>query len=239
MQGVKRVYGTILFIFAAAVVMVFLFATKIRLQIKFNRAGDENHLSLAVSVWRGIVVYRLEVPPVKAGVDCVKNRRDVLKSPSFRTAPGPAFKIGAGSAGERSQQAAIKKNRGRYTGISGKTGFLLRSACFVRKYKPAIAYLLRRVELRCFQWKTEIGAGDPSRTGLLSGMAWGLKGLALNFLYRLLSPAGCRPVLAVLPAFGKTCFNTSLDCALEVRVRHIFLAGCKLLALKLTGRACN
>jgi len=93
-------------------------------------------------------------------------------------------------------------------------------------------YLLKKVRLRRLTWHTEIGTGDPSQTGLLTGVVWGLKGLILTAFNRLLAPGSAGPVVEIWPSFDKACFNTALDCAFDVRLYHLFITGLKYLIIK-------
>ncbi|OPY59047.1 MAG: hypothetical protein A4E55_00416 [Pelotomaculum sp. PtaU1.Bin035] len=101
-----------------------------------------------------------------------------------------------------------------------------------RIYSTAFYYLLEKVQLRRFSWRTEIGAGDPCQTGLITGAAWGVKGFILTVIYRLISPGGARPVVEITPNFEKTCFNTVLDCIFEIRLGYLFITGFKAFLLR-------
>jgi len=112
--------------------------------------------------------------------------------------------------------------------------FDLASGAFqpLRVYSTVFFYLLKRVRLRRLTWRTEIGTGDPSQTGPLIGVAWGLKGVILTAFNRLFAPGGAGPVVEIRPSFDKACFNTALDCAFEVRLCHLFITGLKFLRTK-------
>jgi len=102
----------------------------------------------------------------------------------------------------------------------------------LQTYRSALYYLLDKVRLHRFTWQTEIGAGDPAQTGLLTGAAWSVKGLLLTVACRLLSTGGVRPVVKIKPNFEKVCFNTDLSCVFDVRIGYLLVTGFKTLAIK-------
>lgn len=81
--------------------------------------------------------------------------------------------------------------------------------------------LLQKARLRRFTWHSEIGAGDPFYTGMLTGAVWGLKGVLITLFYRQLPPGGTVPVVVVRPSYHQVCFNTAIDCTLEIRLGYL------------------
>jgi len=224
---VSRVY---LVIILAAIFLLILSLTPVKLRLRYRRRGKDDEVALAFSFWHGLFCYKLEVPVIKMEKRKLKpNLRPwLLRWPVLR----PAFKIKTAIKGKGRRTITEEKKKFHVPGPARLMSILLDMLRRVKKYYPAIIYLLGRVHLRHFQWRTELGTGDPAPTGIIVGMSWGMKGLLLSFLYRYFSPGGAKPIVAVTPNFEKACFNTLLDCIFEVRIGYIMLTGFKALFLR-------
>lgn len=231
MQGggdwVGRAYLVIILV---AVFLLALALTPVRLRLRYRRRGKDDEVALEFSIWRGLLCYKLEIPVIKMEKRKLKpnSRPGPLLWPILR----PAFKIKTEIEGKGGRPITEEKKKYRVPGPARMMSILLDTIRRVKKYYPAIIYLLGRVHLRRFQWRTEIGTGDPAPTGFLVGMAWGMKGVLLTYFYRFFLPGGARPLVAVAPSFEKACFNTTLDCIFEVRIGYIMLTGFKALFLR-------
>lgn len=212
--------------------LLILSLTTVRLRLRYRRRGKNDEVALEFSVWRGLFCYKLEIPVIEMKVRKSKTklrpRQRSLLWPVLR----PAFKIKTEVEGKGGRPIAEESKKVRIPGPVRLMRIISDKIRLIMRYKPAIVYLLRRVHLRRFQWKTELGTGDPSQTGFLIGMVWGVKGFLLSLFYRLFSPGGARPVVAVTPSFDKACFNILLDCVFEVRIGYIILTGFKALILR-------
>ncbi|MCL6635803.1 MAG: DUF2953 domain-containing protein [Peptococcaceae bacterium] len=226
--------GVYLVMILVALVLLVLSLTRLRLRLYYRRRGKDDEVTLEFSIWRGLLCHRLEVPVAELKVkdDRPEPRPEPRPGPFFRLVPRPVFKIKAEVEGKGGRPVAGDEKRIPVSGPAGTVRYLCDTVRLVRKYMPAILFLLRRVRLISLQWRTVFGTGDPSQTGFLTGLAWGMKGLLLTAACRLLSPAGARPVVAVRPDFDRACFETELECIFEVRVGHIILTGFKALTLK-------
>lgn len=221
-----------LVIMLVAMLLLILSLTTVRLRLKYQRRGKDDEFALEFSLWRGIVFYRLEIPVV----EMKEVKPESTLRPRFKhlqwLVPRPAFKIKTEIEGKRGEPIVDEKKKICIPGPAKLIEMVSDTINKVKKYKPAMIYLLRRVHLRRLHWKTNMGAGDPSHTGFLIGLVWGVKGLLLTFVYRLLSPGGVRPVVVVTPNFENACFNTMLDCIFEVRIGYIIVTGFKALFLR-------
>ncbi|BAF59421.1 hypothetical membrane protein [Pelotomaculum thermopropionicum SI] len=222
-------------VYIAAVLTVFfltgLFMTVVRLCLHYERRGRDDEMALELSVWRGLLSYRLKIPV--AEVKKPEIRPVTRFGPLLRAVPRPVFKIMAELSGRSGRPLAKEKRTVAVPGPAKIITSLCQNLSLLKRYGPAIKYLLKRVRLRRFRWLTEIGARDPARSGVITGLAWAAKGYLLPLICRLFSPGGARPQFAVRPSFEKPCFNSVLDCIFEVRIGHIIFAGFKALAIKM------
>lgn len=106
----------------------------------------------------------------------------------------------------------------------------------IKIHQKYIFTLLKKTRLRRLSWHTDIGAGDPAYTGLLTGAVWALKGLLITVFCRLLAPGGAAPVLEVRPFYHQVCLYTAIECALEIKLGHLVLTGIKVLPGLVAGR---
>lgn len=229
-EGGEWVSRVDLVIMLVAVFLLALSLTPLKLRLRYRRRGKDDEVALEFSIWRGLFCYKLEIPVIKMEKRKLKPnlRPRSLLWPILR----PAFKIKTEIKGKGGRTITEEKKKVRVPGPARLMSILLDTIRRVKKYYPAIVYLLGRVHLRRFQWRTELGTGDPAQTGFLVGMAWGMKGVLLTFFYRFFSPGGAKPIVAVTPNFEKACFNTLLDCIFEVRIGYIMLTGFKTLFLR-------
>lgn len=91
-------------------------------------------------------------------------------------------------------------------------------------FGPALAFLLKRVDICRLEWCTEIGFGDPAFTGISVGGLWSLKGFILTLLNSLLPRFSCLPRIEVVPCFTRAGFDLWVCCVFTTRVGYILLA---------------
>jgi len=188
----------LVFLMLSALLLLFLLLPVARVQVSYvRRRGGDDQFAVRASAWHGLLRYTFVWPAVTPGKKVRQKDGD---------GPDQGGKVMPLSRFLRTASVA---------------------ANITRLYGRHILGLLKKARLSCLTWRTEIGTGDPCQTGLLTGAVWGLKGIILTAFYRMLSPGGAAPALEVRPSFDKTCFNTALDCAFEIRLGHLFVAGVK------------
>lgn len=223
------------FYLAITLVVLFLLIlslTRLRLRLRYLRRGKDDEVALEISLWQGLVSYKLEVPVIEVtGKKKKKLSRSWLRRPSGLV-PRPVFKIKTRLEEEGGRPILKDKRKVVLPGPARIIRILQDVGHMFKKYYPALRYLLGKTHLRRFRWRTELGTGDAALTGILTGAVWGLKGTLLSFAYRLLHRGGARPEVAVAPSFNKTCFNMALDCVFEIRIGHLLFTGVKALVLK-------
>jgi len=199
------------------IVLIFLFMllllTKIRVQIHYLRQEENDELALSFSIWRGLIRFRLELPVIK-----------FLAGRFLR----PAVKIKAELEGKNGRPLAEKKEVLPLPSIQ-KLLLLTRQ---IRRYRPAVTYLLNRVLIRRFYWRSVIGLANPAQTAVVFGLLWGLKGLFLSAAYPHFAPGRPKPEIIIIPSFQKPLISTTLDCIFEVRAGHILVTGILILRLR-------
>ncbi|MFX4260923.1 DUF2953 domain-containing protein [Pelotomaculum propionicicum] len=216
----------------ASIFLLVIFLTKITLRLSYRKQGKDDHFAFGFSLWRGLIHYKLEIPVIKMqDYDKEpKKERQWLKPLLW---PRPAFKIKAEIEGKSGRLLSEEKKKVRIPGPAKLLNILYNAILKVKKYYPVILYLIRHIKVRRFHWRTEIGVGEPSQTGILAGTAWGLKGFVLSWVYHMLAAGVSNPVINVTPNFKKACFNTNLDCIFEIRIGYIIFTSFKALVIRL------
>ncbi|HBC94074.1 MAG TPA: hypothetical protein DCZ10_14540 [Pelotomaculum sp.] len=205
--------------------------TSLKMRLQYRRQGRDDHFALELSLWRGFISYKMEIPVVKTEL------RPGFR-PWYRLLPRtlrPAFKIEAKVTGRNDPDPVGKIEAEEALGLKRILFMMQKSKVFFENYRPAIRYLLGKVYLRRLQWSTEFGTGEPHVTGFLAGLAGGVKGLLLAKLYRVIRSGAARPAVVIAPRFEKPCFTTRIDCEFDIKVGHILLTGLKFVFMKLKG----
>ncbi|MFD1851876.1 DUF2953 domain-containing protein [Oceanobacillus bengalensis] len=86
-----------------------------------------------------------------------------------------------------------------------------------KKGNKAITTLLNRTKLHQLDWSTNIGTGEASSTGIISGVIWAIKGSILGYIIEKIR-LGCQPAVRVNPFFQQACFQTNIDCMFSIRL---------------------
>jgi hypothetical protein len=231
-RGGKKMIRVYLLVILAAILLLVIFLTKITLRLSYRKQGRDDHFVLGFSLWHGLIHYKLEIPVIKmqAYEENKVDKRPGLK-PFFW--PRPAYKIKTEVEGKGGKTIAEEKMKGRIPGPARLYNILSSAISRIKKYYPVLLYLFSHIKLRSFHWWTEIGTEEPPQTGILTGMAWGLKGFVLSYVYHMFAASGTKPVINVTPNFKKACFNTNLDCIFEVKIGYIIFTSFKALAIRL------
>lgn len=203
----------LVFLMLIILLLLFLFLTVVRVRVSYSRRGRDDRFAVGVSALRGLIRYNFELPEIK--IEKKKRWPAIMTKTKVEQKDGDVLD-------KRENIISLPKFI--------RTAFDIVN--ITRLYGKYIFELLKKVRLRRLTWHTEIGTGDSSQTGLLTGAVWGLKGIMLTAFCRILSPGGAIPVVEVRPSFDKACFNTVLDCAFEVRLGHLFITGIKYFIVK-------
>ncbi|MDD4239561.1 MAG: DUF2953 domain-containing protein [Desulfotomaculaceae bacterium] len=216
--------GTQLVIILVGMILLILFLTSLKMRLQYRRQGSDDRFSLELSLWRGLISYKLEVPVVKADL---KHGFRPWRWLFWPRTLSPAFKIEAKVTGKNDPKPVEKIKEEEILGLARILLMIKKSKCFFANYMPAIRFFLGRVYLRRFQWRTEFGMEEPHLTGFLVGLAGGVKGLLLAQLYRVIHSGAARPTVVITPKFEKPGFDTRIDCEFDVKIGYIILTGVK------------
>ncbi len=229
-EGGERLSKFFMFIILAVIIFLFvLFLTKIKLKVFYHKREKDDQFSLEISAWRGLLYYKLEIPVVEVK----KTRPSKAKRPLPRWIPRPASKVNIEWEKKDGGHIIEKKEQIYFPGMVRLMTTLINIVCLTQRYGTVILYLFRRIHLRRLHWCTKLGTGDPSHTGFITGLAWGLKGALVSFIHRLFISERTKPFYKVVPDFEHASFITVFNCIFEVRFGYIMLTGIKVLLMRI------
>lgn len=97
---------------------------------------------------------------------------------------------------------------------------------FIQKIKDmndVVTLLFKRIYFHQICWDTQVGTGDASSAGLVSGGIWATKGMIVGLL-AVKSNVKCEPDLSVTPLFNQRHFQSEFDCIASVRLGQAMYA---------------
>ncbi|MEN1968206.1 DUF2953 domain-containing protein [Lentibacillus sp. N15] len=81
----------------------------------------------------------------------------------------------------------------------------------------AVRIIIAKMTIHRLEWRSCIGTGDASTTGVATGGGWAIKGMVIGYLDHW-SQLNCSPNLAVTPEFNRKYVFTKLDCMVSIRI---------------------
>jgi hypothetical protein len=94
-----------------------------------------------------------------------------------------------------------------------------------------LKYVTAQTRIKKLEWVSEFWLANASSTGLLTGLAWSVKGIVLSAVSAY-SRLETTPCISVRPNFQKPLFHTLVDCIFSIRIGHIMLGGLKSVRLR-------
>lgn len=188
-------------------VLCILFS-KIKIRIHYYHGNDNDQLKIIIKALFGIVSKKIDVPVIKVKKDYSSV---VIKE---RT--------------ESNTNTEKEKKRITIKDILNSIDNTREIIAHIKDAYPIVKKFLKKVGVHQFQWQSAIGTKDAALTGKITGVIWGLKGIAQMFVYKYLS-VQCQPSYQVTPHFNRSLSITEFHCILSVRVGHAILTAFKLI----------
>lgn len=183
--------------------IIIIFITKVNVFISYVHYGDNDELTLRLVAWKWIK-YTIKIPLIKIddsspSIIIKEKQRTNIKQEEER------LKLTLNDFLKRLRQIVEMIDH-----ISG----------FYRILKR----LLKRIRVHQFEWKSKIGIGDASMTGLLCGMLWSLKGMIIGVVYHYMNLQN-KPLIQIAPNFQDKILQTRFQCMISFRLGHAIFAG--------------
>ncbi|MHB8184271.1 MAG: DUF2953 domain-containing protein, partial [Candidatus Desulforudaceae bacterium] len=94
------------------------------------------------------------------------------------------------------------------------------------RFHATLKYVTAQTRIKKLEWVSEFGLSSASSTGMLTGLAWSVKGIVLSAISSY-SHLETTPRISVRPNFQKPLFHTLVDCIFSIRIGHLMLGGLK------------
>lgn len=149
-----------------------------------------------------------------------------LKAPTFGRKPqraiNPVLNIRTKLFKKHGPTLAREESK---TGPDFALKLIRRAQIIYRAVAPVQNFILSRILVRRFIWRTVIGLPEAAQTGVATGMLWVLKGNTAAFLYQKLSRRSSRPELEIVPVFNRQLLHVYFNCIFTMRTGHIIYTG--------------
>lgn len=208
-----------LIIFLIILFILFLiFITKITIILDLQHIGDDDHLKIKLRAWR-YIKYTINIPLVKVDDDA----NLILKQEQ--------------KAGTEESNRKVKESEKKITPEEE-----MRALHDVREMLQHIIGLhkivrrfLKKIKVKQLEWHSQIGIGDAAHTGMLTGVAWSIKGGVVGLISSYMK-LQTTPVMSISPAFNVFCSRTKLKCMFQFRIGQAIFAGIQFIKYWRGGR---
>ncbi len=183
--------------------LILLLITPIRLDVTYWHNGDDDQLTIKITVWK-VISKTIEVPVI--AID--------------KESPSLVFKEEVKGAGGDKEYIRKETPNELVEQVRELNRWLQQ---IVGLHRIARRFL-KHVKVKRFNWSSSLGAGDASTTGWLSGLIWSIKGSMAGLLSSYLT-LKCIPELKVDPIFQGWASKTHLECMVTLQLGHAIFAG--------------
>ncbi|WP_160112458.1 DUF2953 domain-containing protein [Salicibibacter kimchii] len=173
---------------------------RVRVHVSYTQEGRDNEGSLTVSIFRGVIKKRWEIPSIKMDDDSFSVDYDVQTSDTFRKKKTKKLDKKGTPTDLEKQKETIQSTFDNVTGFTK----------IVRRF-------LQNIHMHEFRWETVLGTGDAAATGTLSGFAWTGKSAIFALIAKMIKVRHL-PHLNVTPVFQASFFRTSISCIVSFSV---------------------
>ncbi|GAA0333057.1 DUF2953 domain-containing protein [Bacillus carboniphilus] len=191
--------------------ILIIFITKLTVEIDLYHGRDNDHLKIKFFAWFRIIRFTIDVPMVEVDKD----------SPSI------VFKEEM-KTGKKEKLKKEKKKRITPKEIINSLLDTKEILTHITQFYKIVRDFLNKVSIKKLDWKTAVGVGDASQTGVLTGAIWAIKGSIIGLISANMK-LKVTPNLMVTPLFQQMASSISLQCMIQFRIGHAIIAGIKML----------
>jgi Protein of unknown function (DUF2953) len=216
---VSLVFWLIVVLLILFFIIFLILITRLTVIVDLLHVGDDDHLKIKFRAWLGIIRYTISIPLIK--VDDEANL--IVKQEQ--------------KLGDENSNNKVKKGQEKITpeeevrAISDVKEILQH----VVGLHKIVRRFLKKVKVRELEWHSQIGIGDAAHTGMLTGLAWSIKGGVVGIISQYMQ-LHTTPVITITPEFNVYCSRTKLQCMIQFRIGHAMLAGIQLIKYWKGGR---
>lgn len=202
--------------------IVFLL-TNVKIIIEYKKAKENDHIHLELQFLFGLVVFKFDIPvlkltsllegtPVKAqtasDLPAAEDKEPPVAKGGFFLSPRMVRKV---------------------------LQFLNRLKLRAHDLQEVARFTLSRFRCERFEWYTRVGVGDAAKTGMVTGMFWGVKTTFIGVFTHYISMRAT-PRINVVPAYHSTEVDTRFLCIFRYRIGNSIIAVVRILFKLIKGR---
>ncbi|WP_273122824.1 DUF2953 domain-containing protein [Bacillus weihaiensis] len=193
--------------------------TKVTITLDLYHVDDQDHINIHLRAWNGLIKYTITLPFLK-----VDDEANIIVKQEHQI-------------GEENSKNKVKDKKNKITPEEEVKALkdmneLLEHVVGLHKI---VRRFLKKIKIKKFEWHSQIGIGDAAHTGLITGVAWTIKGATLGLVsdYMKLQTT---PTITITPEFNQICSRTKLQCIFQFRIGQAILAGIQFIKYWKGGR---
>lgn len=192
----------IIFYIISILLLTIIMISEVKANIIFHRMKDDDSIKINISMFFGLLKFRLRIPYVEVILD----RR---------------MKMGVKA--KRKKYVVKSKN---IFNIEEIKNMYQKSRKMLHRYKKIMDYMLSKIKIDFLKWKTEIGLEDAALTAVSVGAAWSLK---YNILSIISQKSAIQKVnIDVIPNYSNIIFQVDLNCIIRIKIVNIIITALKI-----------
>ncbi|SFS91903.1 DUF2953 domain-containing protein [Marininema halotolerans] len=181
--------------------------TTLRIRIVYQRREENDEATVTVYWLWGLIRYRWKASQIewtKEGIDVKEKMKSNIPSPKKKLR-------------ERINLASIQR-------ASRSWRYLQQNIVHLSNI---IRFFFSRMVCEKLEWTSRLGTGDAAETGVLTGIAWGVKYGVVGLIDSHIQWKSA-PYINVSPLFTEERLETDFECIVRFKVGHAIRAGVQL-----------
>lgn len=190
---------------AFMIMLVIVSCTTLKITFHYLKKGKDDHIKTRVNAWFGLIKMEMETSVIKLAKDFSGTEYETeLKSPN-QSLEKERFKL--------TPNEILQLNQRLYHWIKD-----------IHNLHLIIKKLLKTIHVGELKWRSCIGTGSASETGMLLGVVWAIKGNVAGIMSHLLRLEQ-RPRFHVEADFQRKRLETELLCMIHFRIGNAIISG--------------
>ncbi len=193
--------------------------TKLTIILDVIHVGDNDHIKIKIKAWYGLLRYTIKIPFVK-----IDDQANIIIKEEQKMGDESSTNEGSKNKKKITPEEEVKAIHDIKEIVQHVVGI-----------HKIVQRFLRKIKVRQFIWHSQIGIGDAAHTGLITGVAWSIKGVVIGIVGEYMK-LKTTPIVTITPEFNLLCSRTKLQCIFQFRIGQAILAGIQFLKYWKGGR---
>jgi len=213
-----NLFWIILILIILFIILFLIFITKLTVILDLQHIGDDDHFKIKLRAWR-FIQYTINIPLVK-----IDDEANII----LKQEQKPGTEESKRNVKETQKKITPEEEVKALHDVKEFLQHIIGLHKIVRRF-------LKKIKVKELEWHSQIGIGDAAHTGMLSGVAWSIKGSVVGLIgsYMQLQTT---PAMTISPAFNVYCSRTKFKCMIQFRIGHAIFAGIQFIKYWRGGR---